>query len=298
VSKSGLNDNARYGWSAAHLKSTLVPDTISYAGGIDATEQHYTGKERDAESGNNYFGARYYASSMGRFLSPDWSAKVEPVPYAKLDDPQSLNLYSYVLNDPLGGVDPDGHATGDMGTEVAAFAQTVVGIVGQSGAAAMGIALGNALVAANTNLLNSQQNGTARQRGFDKQRAATYMNTTGAKGYNKYGSYCARACHAGLRAGGIDIGDRPKSGLAKDNGPFLMRHGFKPVASGIAAKGLPSGYTPEAGDTAVFQGGPHHTSGHMEMYDGKQWDSDTHQPRFAPDRNYPGTYVIYRYPDQ
>jgi RHS repeat-associated protein len=31
----------------------------------------YTGKERDTESGNDYFGARYYASSMGRFLSPD-----------------------------------------------------------------------------------------------------------------------------------------------------------------------------------------------------------------------------------
>ena len=39
-----------------------------------------TGKERDTESGNDYFGARYYASSMGRFLSPDWSAKVEPGP--------------------------------------------------------------------------------------------------------------------------------------------------------------------------------------------------------------------------
>jgi hypothetical protein len=46
---------------------------------------------------------------MGRFLSPDWSAKVEPVPYAKLDNPQSLNLYSYVLNNPMTGRDLDGH---------------------------------------------------------------------------------------------------------------------------------------------------------------------------------------------
>ncbi|MFZ0731016.1 MAG: RHS repeat-associated core domain-containing protein [Candidatus Sulfotelmatobacter sp.] len=68
-----------------------------------------TGKERDAESGNDYFGARYYASSMGRFMSPDWSAKVEPVPYSKMDDPQSLNLYEYVYNNPMTGVDPDGH---------------------------------------------------------------------------------------------------------------------------------------------------------------------------------------------
>jgi RHS repeat-associated protein len=70
-----------------------------------------TGKERDTESGNDYFGARYYASSMGRFLSPDWSAKVAPVPYAKLDDPQSLNLYAYVRNNPLVRIDPDGHVT-------------------------------------------------------------------------------------------------------------------------------------------------------------------------------------------
>jgi RHS repeat-associated protein len=69
-----------------------------------------TGKERDTESGNDYFGARYYASSMGRFMSPDWSAKVTPVPYAKLSNPQSLNLYSYVGNNPLRSVDPDGHA--------------------------------------------------------------------------------------------------------------------------------------------------------------------------------------------
>jgi RHS repeat-associated protein len=38
----------------------------------------FTGKERDTESGNDYFGARYYASTMGRFMSPDWSAKAEP----------------------------------------------------------------------------------------------------------------------------------------------------------------------------------------------------------------------------
>jgi RHS repeat-associated protein len=70
-----------------------------------------TGKERDAESGNDYFLARYYSSAMGRFMSPDWSAKREPVPYAKLDNPQSLNLYAYVFNNPLSHIDADGHAT-------------------------------------------------------------------------------------------------------------------------------------------------------------------------------------------
>jgi RHS repeat-associated protein len=69
----------------------------------------YTGKEGDSESGNDYFGARYYASSMGRFMSPDWDSKPQAVPYANLADPQSLNLYSYVLNNPLSKTDPNGH---------------------------------------------------------------------------------------------------------------------------------------------------------------------------------------------
>ena len=48
---------------------------------------------------------------MGRFLSPDWSAKAEPVPYAKLGDPQTLNLYAYVGNNPLTRMDANGHYT-------------------------------------------------------------------------------------------------------------------------------------------------------------------------------------------
>ncbi|NDQ55762.1 MAG: RHS repeat-associated core domain-containing protein [Acidipila sp.] len=69
----------------------------------------FTSKERDAESGSDYFGARYYGSTMGRFMSPDWAAKAQPVPYAKLDNPQTLNLYAYVGNNPLSRRDPDGH---------------------------------------------------------------------------------------------------------------------------------------------------------------------------------------------
>jgi RHS repeat-associated protein len=89
------------------------PDQYAPATADDATPLHFTGKERDQESGNDYFGARYYASSMGRFMSPDWSAKIEPVPYAKLGDPQSLNLYAYVMNNPMTRFDADGHACGD-----------------------------------------------------------------------------------------------------------------------------------------------------------------------------------------
>jgi len=74
---------------------------------------HFTGKERDYESGLDNFGARYDASSMGRFMSPDWSASPSPVPYASLPYPQSLNLYAYVQNNPLSHTDPNGHCDVD-----------------------------------------------------------------------------------------------------------------------------------------------------------------------------------------
>ena len=60
-----------------------------------------TGKERDAESGNDYFDARYFGSSMGRFLSPD------PLG-GHTEDPQTLKKYSYVANNPLVRTDPTG----------------------------------------------------------------------------------------------------------------------------------------------------------------------------------------------
>jgi RHS repeat-associated protein len=69
----------------------------------------FTGKERDAESGLDYFGARFLSSNLGRMMSPDWSAKAETVPYANLNNPQSLNLYSYALNNPVALADRDGH---------------------------------------------------------------------------------------------------------------------------------------------------------------------------------------------
>ena len=68
-----------------------------------------TGKERDTESGLDNFGARYDASSLGRFVTPDWAAKPTTVPYALFGDPQTLNLYAYVRNNPLSRADADGH---------------------------------------------------------------------------------------------------------------------------------------------------------------------------------------------
>ena len=77
----------------------------------DTCPQNYkfTGKERDVESQLDNFGARYYASTTGRFMSPDWALKPVSVPYAKFGDPQTLNLYTYVQNSPLNRIDADGH---------------------------------------------------------------------------------------------------------------------------------------------------------------------------------------------
>ena len=69
----------------------------------------FTGKERDTESGLDNFGARYYTYQLGRFMTPDWSASPVLVPYADLGNPQTFNLYSYVANNPLNTVDPEGH---------------------------------------------------------------------------------------------------------------------------------------------------------------------------------------------
>jgi RHS repeat-associated protein len=66
--------------------------------------RRFTGKERDAESGLDYFGARYYGSKTGRFTT------VDPV-YTwreNLADPQRWNRYGYARNNPLKFVDPDG----------------------------------------------------------------------------------------------------------------------------------------------------------------------------------------------
>lgn len=91
------------------VRVRLIPSgmtqTFTYDGAPTLCILHYkfTGKERDTESGNDYFGARYYASTMGRFMSPDDGEDQHP------SNPQSWNLYSYGRNNPLIGTDDDGN---------------------------------------------------------------------------------------------------------------------------------------------------------------------------------------------
>ncbi len=74
--------------------------------GVDeGLRQKFTGKERDSESGLDYYLAKYYGSNMGRFMSPDDGTEHDSA------NPQSLNRYTYVHNNPLRFIDPYGHST-------------------------------------------------------------------------------------------------------------------------------------------------------------------------------------------
>ncbi len=75
------------------------------------TPDFLTGKPRDTESNLDDFGARYFGSRYGQWMSPDWSSSPTDVPYASMGNPQSMNLYAYVGNDPIDGQDADGHVS-------------------------------------------------------------------------------------------------------------------------------------------------------------------------------------------
>src|SRR5439155_7724651 len=91
--------------------------------GLDGARQKFTLKERDIETGLDYFLARYYSSTQGRFTSPDefsggphevytlgdGDSENQALPYADISQPQSLNKYQYSFNNPLKYIDPDGH---------------------------------------------------------------------------------------------------------------------------------------------------------------------------------------------
>jgi RHS repeat-associated protein len=88
----------------------------------------FTGKERDAETGLDYFGARYYGSKIGRFTTTDpvytWQEN--------LLDPQRWNRYAYARDNPLRYTDPDGRAINLVAGGFGAGIGAVAGFVGSA----------------------------------------------------------------------------------------------------------------------------------------------------------------------
>ncbi len=93
-------------------------DNVQQSGSCNVSPDFLTGKPRDAESNLDDFGARYFSSQWGRWMSADWTAGASVVPYATFTNPQSLDLYTYVGNNPVNQVDSDGHTTEPNGTVV------------------------------------------------------------------------------------------------------------------------------------------------------------------------------------
>lgn len=86
------------------------PTKYVYGLGDDGVRQKFTGKERDVETGLDYFYARHYSSLSGRFMSVDpYDPLTQPGGLETyLTQPQNWNRYTYGLNNPLKYIDPDG----------------------------------------------------------------------------------------------------------------------------------------------------------------------------------------------
>lgn len=123
--------------------------TQGYGAG-DNVRQKFTKKERDEETGLDFFEARYYSSAMGRFTSPDEfkggpdelydfvdGASANPTFYAELTIPQSLNKYQYTYNNPLRYTDSDGHCP--ICEQVLLHPEQVMAEAGEAAAAAAAV---------------------------------------------------------------------------------------------------------------------------------------------------------------
>ena len=202
--------------------------------GSDSTRQKFTSKERDDETGLDYFLARYYSSAQGRFISPDEFpggptelfaevAAHNPTFYADIAEPQSLNKYSYCLNNPLKFVDPDGHqatmadaiklgAAAGAALEAVPGGQAVgTGVLVVTGVAALGYAAYNTDWKA---LWNGYVNSVARGFGGDSDRP---------------GAYIAEKHHPLLKSESIEAEDvQPSKVPEATNAPALKGNPYSP----------------------------------------------------------------------
>jgi len=95
-----LREESRYPYG---LERNVSDDSVT-------ADYVYTGKEYDSETGLVYFGGRYYAPELGRWITPD-PLFLEKEPKKIAEMPKELNLYAYVQGNPMSAVDRDGEAT-------------------------------------------------------------------------------------------------------------------------------------------------------------------------------------------
>jgi RHS repeat-associated protein len=119
VARKDYPSNAVSYYFSDHLKTaSVVTDSVGniksesdyYPWGgelqfVNSDSNHYkfTGKERDVETGLDYFGARYYSNGLARWITPD-----KPFADQHVQDPQTWNLYMYGRNNPTIFIDEDG----------------------------------------------------------------------------------------------------------------------------------------------------------------------------------------------
>lgn len=169
-----LDNTDTYYYHSDHLgSSSVITDSIGNSAqqlyyypygeiktntGSDITKHKFTDQEYDAETGLYYYGARYYDPKLARFISAD---TIVPDPR----NPQSLNRYSYVINNPLSYIDPTGHGfwktlLGVVEVVVGAVITIAASLTGNYYVAAVGIALmahGVETLGGNVNISTSTQ---------------------------------------------------------------------------------------------------------------------------------------------
>jgi hypothetical protein len=213
---------------------------------------------------------------MGRFLSPDWAAQEEPVPYAQRDNPQSLNLYAYVQNNPLTRIDADGHNWMDLGVsgnfrdydaQVAAKAQQAAAQAAQRAAAQTSAA---------QQTYGRQPDGSYKADPADVQKAIDDKKPIHEPGNPDKSSQCVFACKVLSRMKNISTPQWSKGR------PALELNDTTDIGLAIATLG--SGSYPTDGDrnSGIYMG--HDGNGGIRIVD--QW------PDNGPDYDHPREHTL------
>ncbi|MCG3115665.1 MAG: FG-GAP-like repeat-containing protein [Candidatus Manganitrophus sp. SA1] len=226
-----------------------LPFGDSYPADNQAAHYKYTGQERDVETGLYFYNSRYYDARLGRFTQAD---TIVPSPR----DPQALNRYSYVRNNPIIYIDPTGHG---WLKNTKKFLNRAV-----KRNAAVGIITQAVFPVAGTYLLSKSDQGMMVLQG----QVVVGSIALGPAGYGASAGWMAAysgATAAGMTAlAGGDFGDALKAGVISAGigyGSGLVSGGVKSIATpwiGSAAGNIlgagAGGYTAGAGTTLAYGG--------------------------------------------